>query len=248
MIYVILPIYNEEYAIRPLIENLAQCCSKQEVTIVAVNDGSTDRSGEYLRETGKQHTMHIIRHPFNCGLGVTMRDGFAFLPDTLTEYDVIVTMDADGTHCPDHIPAMLDLISRGNDIVIASRYAHGSVDRGVPPLRTMLSAVSNSITARLFPITGVRDYTCGFRAYKGTLITKARREYGNSFITEKGFTCMVEILIKLAWLGAHCVEIPFELRYDIKKTPSKMKVARTIARYFILWTYLTYYHRKGRCL
>jgi dolichol-phosphate mannosyltransferase len=83
------------------------------------------------------------------------------------------------------------------------------------------------------PIPGVRDYTCGFRAYRASVLGASIEHYGDRFVTEKGFSCMVDVLLKLRRLrinGARIVmgEAPMVLRYDLKGGVSKMRVLRTI--------------------
>src|SRR5262249_54712010 len=81
-----------------------------------------------------------------------------------------------------------------------------------------------------FPLSGVRDYTCGYRAYHGKLLKKAFQKYGNDFIERDGFEAMVDILLKLRRMGAIFCEVPLVLRYDEKRGASKMRVFRTIRR------------------
>jgi dolichol-phosphate mannosyltransferase len=81
-----------------------------------------------------------------------------------------------------------------------------------------------------FSVRGIRDYSCGFRAYRAEVLTRAYERYGEAFITERGFACMVEILLQLNSLGGvKFAEVPFVLHYDLKPTPTKMNVRRTIA-------------------
>jgi dolichol-phosphate mannosyltransferase len=80
-----------------------------------------------------------------------------------------------------------------------------------------------------FPVPGVRDYSCGFRAYRASTLQLAYDTYGENFINERGFACMVEILFQLKRLGStRFAEVPFVLRYDLKPTETKMNVSKTI--------------------
>jgi dolichol-phosphate mannosyltransferase len=83
---------------------------------------------------------------------------------------------------------------------------------------------------------GVRDYTCGYRAYRASTIKDAVTRYGDRLIEESGFSCMVELLLKLRRLGIRCYEVPLVLRYDQKGGVSKMRVIRTIRRYLVVMT------------
>jgi dolichol-phosphate mannosyltransferase len=66
-----------------------------------------------------------------------------------------------------------------------------------------------------YPIHGVRDYTCGYRAYRAGFLRRAF-ENDKYFIDQPGFSCMIDILLKLDRLGAIMTEVPLVLRYDLK--------------------------------
>ena len=82
----------------------------------------------------------------------------------------------------------------------------------------------------IFPIKGVKDYTCGYRAYSIQCIRMVKEKFGENLIEEKGFACMAELLIKLRTMNPLVVEIPLVLRYDQKGGVSKMNVHKTIYR------------------
>jgi dolichol-phosphate mannosyltransferase len=82
----------------------------------------------------------------------------------------------------------------------------------------------------VFPIRGVKDYTCGYRAYRPLLLKAAFDRWGDGFVSEAGFQCMVDILLKLHKMGTICREVPLVLRYDLKGGVSKMRVGSTILR------------------
>jgi dolichol-phosphate mannosyltransferase len=114
--------------------------------------------------------------------------------------------------------------------VAASRFQPGAVVQGVPAMRRLYSRVMSLLFQVAFPIRGIRDYSCGFRAYRARTLKLAYNTYGDAFITERGFACMVEILFQLSHLpGTQFAEVPFILRYDLKPTETKMNVRRTIA-------------------
>jgi dolichol-phosphate mannosyltransferase len=82
----------------------------------------------------------------------------------------------------------------------------------------------------LLPIPGVRDYTCGFRAYRFDALQAAANAYGSSFVSEKGFSCMVDVLLKMRHFDLVFGEVPMLLRYDQKHGPSKMNVGKTASQ------------------
>jgi len=75
----------------------------------------------------------------------------------------------------------------------------------------------------------VRDFTCGYRAYRAALLARARERYGERFIAAAGFQVQCDVLLKLRALSPRprFAEVPFVLRYDRKPGASKMRVART---------------------
>jgi dolichol-phosphate mannosyltransferase len=87
-----------------------------------------------------------------------------------------------------------------------------------------------------FPISGLREYSCGFRAYRAEIIKEAISFYGNNFIQLKGlgFTCTLEKLVKLKLIGASFGEEPFLLRYDQKLSDSKMVSSVTTLGYLVM--------------
>ena len=80
----------------------------------------------------------------------------------------------------------------------------------------------------------MRDYSCGYRAYRGETLRRLISTYGDSFLREHGFSCMVELLINMKRIDARTVEVPLVLRYDMKEGASKMRIMRTLSRYLVV--------------
>jgi dolichol-phosphate mannosyltransferase len=164
----------------------------------------------------------------NQGLAAAIRTGLTAALSRCGPDDVIVTMDCDNTHPPRLIPGMLEMIREGRDVVIASRFQPGAEVIGVPRSRLLYSIGARWLFQLLFPIRGVRDYTCGFRAYRAEALRQAVARYGDGLISETGFSCMADLLLKLRTLPLEMSEVPLELRYDRRGGGSKMQVLRTI--------------------
>lgn len=236
-IYVVLPLYNEAATLPLLLTGLkAVLQDRYDFTIIAVDDGSGDETPLILKEWSGSLPIQVIRHPINRGLGETVRDGFEWIADHSSPDDIIIRMDGDNTHDPQYLPALIQKISEGNDVVMASRFSPGGGMMGVNAYRTFISLCANMFMKLLFPIRGVRDYSCGFRAYRAVVIKRAIHLFGNLFIDLKGlgFTCTVEKLIKCRMLKARMAEVPFVLRYDQKEGASKMITSITTLGYLIL--------------
>lgn len=236
MIYILLPAYNEEKDIRSLLDRICEAFRSRQTdySVIVVNDGSQDGTGSVVQSCAERMPVIYLDHGVNKGLGQAMLTGFQKAAEISQPGDVLVAMDADNTHDPAIIHAMVERIQSGSDLVIASRYQKGGEEIGLAFHRHLFSKTINTGLKILFPITGAKDYTCGYRAYRASLLKSAFDTYEDRFIEERGFTCMAEILIKLSRLKIQVTEVPLILRYDLKSGASKMKVVRTIARYFAL--------------
>lgn len=238
-VWIVLPAYNEAAALPPLlgaIRGTAEGAGKAAGLwrVIVVDDGSTDGTAAAAEPFGRDLALVLLTHPRNLGLAAAMRTGLDAAAHRAVASDVIVTMDADNTHRPEQVPAMVAALEGGADIVIASRYVPGASQSGVPPHRSVLSAGIGWLLRARFGLPGVRDYSCGFRAYRAGLLQQALAAHGARLIESQGFVVMTELLVKLAPLRPRVVEIPLDLRYDRKIGPSKMPTGRTIAGYLRL--------------
>lgn len=236
MLTLVLPAYNEEKDIVTLLNRAANAFTEQQIAyrILVVNDGSTDATLARVGEQAGRMPVEVLDHGVNKGLGQALLTGLTRAAELTGPGDVVVTMDADNTHDPALVGAMLKSIQTGRDVVIASRYAPGGREVGLSWIRHLFSGGASFLLRLFFPIAGARDYTCGYRAYRGEILQTAFARYGQRLVEERGFTCMAEVLIKMGKLGARVAEVPLVLRYDLKSGPSKMKVLRTIWRYGFL--------------
>jgi len=228
VLFVVLPAYNEAPRIATLLQRVHDTLQDREYSVVLVDDGSADGTGDVVRGLMDRIPIDLVVHEVNQGLGATIRDGLVRAAERAAPSDIIITLDADDTHRPETIPSMLQRIDEGCDVVIASRYRRGSRVQGVPPHRQALSGGAALLMRATFPIRGVRDYTCGYRAYRAAAIQGALDRYGDGFLDQDGFQCMVDILLKLRSLDLTFGEVPFVLRYDAKEGASKMNVGRTV--------------------
>lgn len=233
MIYVMLPAYNEEKALPLLLNSYAKLLGDRQMPyqVIIVDDGSTDHTADIAQSYADQIPLELIKHGINKGLGAAMRTGLSHVANISSPSDVVVTMDADNTHNPEILFQMLEKIEQGADVVIASRYEAGGQEIGLTFHRKILSLGASFLLNACFKVEGAKDYTCGYRMYRTSVISDAFKRYGGNFIVENSFVCMAEILIKIAYLPAKVVEVPLVLRYDLKEGTSKMKKIKTIARY-----------------
>ncbi|QDU90008.1 Undecaprenyl-phosphate mannosyltransferase [Pirellulimonas nuda] len=226
---IVLPAYNEEESLPPLLDAIQSTLTAAGVgyEVLVVDDGSQDGTARVVSQASFRMPVTLVQHEQNRGLAAALRTGLEAAVRASGPEDVIFTLDADNTQPPGLMPRMLSMISEGHDVVIASRFQAGSRVVGVPWRRNLMSLAARGLFTVALPIRGVRDYTCGYRAYRATALRDAMNRYGDAFVSETGFSCMVDVLLKLRGQGLVMGEAPMILRYDQKGGASKMRVART---------------------
>jgi dolichol-phosphate mannosyltransferase len=229
---VLLPAFNEERDLPALLARIKETLEDQPFgyRVVIVDDGSKDRTAEIAEHAAKTMPVHLVRHGVNRGLGCAIQTG---LREAVKHGDLIVSMDADNSHDPAYIADMVrHMNANDTSFVIASRFQKGSIVKGVPLMRQAMSWGCFLFMKSIVPYRDVRDYSTGFRGYRASTVQRLITQYGDKLVEESGFVCMLEVLLKLRAIGAKAAEIPYVLRYDLKEGVSKMRVIRTIRRYF----------------
>jgi dolichol-phosphate mannosyltransferase len=232
-VWVVLPAYNEAQNIAAIIDgfqNVVEDNYNFDIHIILVNDGSTDNTSEIARQSAGKLPIDVYENEKNQGLAETFMRGMTIAARKAKPKDVIICMDADNSHSPGLTLRMVRNIQEGRDVVIASRYQPGAVAKGIPLRRRILSRVMSLLFRMVYPIKGVKDYSCGYRAYRAEFLQKALEAQGELLFPGEGFACMAGILLALGRQGAICGEVPIILRYDQKASSSKMKIGQTIGR------------------
>jgi dolichol-phosphate mannosyltransferase len=233
MLTVVLPAFNEAIGLDDLLQRIGDAvgalCPFQ---ILVVDDGSSDGTAEVAVAAPAGLRVRVLSHEVNRGYGRALKTGL----NAAVQHDgVVVTLDADGSHDPDLIPAMIEKIGAGYDLVIASRFRQGGAEIGVPWPRRLLSRCASLVFRSALSMGGVRDYTSGFRAYRTSLIRRVIHARGeDGFLRSAHFAAGFELLLNAAALGARIAEIPLELHYERKRSASKLRVTRDLPPYFSL--------------
>lgn len=230
MIIFIIPAYNEEANIGTLLENILSVMNQNgyEYKVVAINDGSRDNTKAIIESFQQKMPIILINHETNKGVGEVFRTGFAEVLEIANDNDIIVTMEADNTSDLSILTDMINRVSDGYDLILASCYAKGGGIENTTFFRLVLSQGANLFTRFLFKLKGIRTLTSFYRAYQVRLIKKAYKEYNGKLIEQPGFACMVEMLLKLLRCGAKVIEVPMVLRCQMRQDDSKMDVPKTI--------------------
>lgn len=230
LVFLGLPALNEAAAIRPLFERIRQAQGKlveaglvDGLRVILYDDGSTDGTADEARLNSRDLDLSVLTPPHNGGLGVALQGIVTFFLRDAAESDVLVVMDCDDTHDPGQIQQLLEqMLTHGDDVVVASRYRRGAVISGVPVSRQVLSLGFAFLVKAILPMHGVRDYSCGYRSYSYAPL-KAAASNNQFILDEPGFAAMPEILIRLRGQGWKFGEVPLQLAYDQRLTESKMR-------------------------
>lgn len=220
----VVPTYNERQNLSRLVSALSERVPRGVAyEIVVVDDASPDGTADVARDLAGKHPLRLVPRPRKSGLGSAYRDGFL-----AAKGDVIFEMDADLSHDPRFVPALLAAVQAGADIAVGSRYVPGGVVVGWSKYRKLVSGVGNTL-ARAMLSLGVRDATSGYRAYAraaADVVQLARSD---------GYAFQVEALHLARQRGLRIVEVPITFENRIagksKLGPGEFaKFVRTLAR------------------
>jgi dolichol-phosphate mannosyltransferase len=231
--FIVLPCFNEEQNIKSLVYSLDEVLRpKIPYKIIAVNDGSCDRTSEVLKDLSADYSVEILEHKVNMGLGVALKTGLLAAAEEALDDDFVVTMDSDNTHDPKHV---LEMLAAAGDasVVVGSRYVPGGRQLNVPAHRVLMSKAVNLLVRKLFHLP-VKDATSGFRCFRGDLLKRLRDTFGDRIIESDGFAASLELLLKAVNSGGIVAEVPIFLDYGKKGGASKMHLFSTIFKYMIL--------------
>jgi dolichol-phosphate mannosyltransferase len=212
---VIVPTYNERENIQRLCRLILRQGEALEVLVVDDNspDGTAELAAELGRETGR---VHLLKRPGKLGLGTAHIAGFRWA--LARDYERVVTMDADFSHPPERIPAMLEA-SRRCDVVIGSRYTAGGSHANWPWHRILLSSLSN-LVARAALRLKPADCTGAFRCFRRSALEQIAFEN----IVSTGYSFQEEMMWHCSGRGFRIGEVPITF-VDREGGESKMSPA-----------------------
>jgi dolichol-phosphate mannosyltransferase len=212
---VVVPTYNERDTVENTVLELLERPAKPDVLIV--DDNSPDGTQAIVNRLVAtcDDRVSLLARPAKQGLGRAYVAGFEYAIG-LGVYDVIVQMDADGSHDPRDVDALIDALDAGADLAIGSRYVGGGDSNGLSWSRELLSRGGNQY-ARLLLRTGVSDLTGGFKAWRPELLAKVLATSTES----DGYAFQVEMTLRAARAGATIREAPITF-HERRAGESKM--------------------------
>ena len=198
-VVVIIPTYNERENLDPIVARVRT--SVPEADVLVVDDNSPDGTGDLadkLAETDPH--VQVMHRTDKAGLGKAYIAGFGWA--LARGYDVIIEMDADGSHQPEHLPSLVAALN-GADLSIGSRWVPGGKVVNWPKTREALSRAANIYT-RIMLGLGVRDATAGFRAYRAATL----RTISLDQVESTGYCFQIDLTLRVADAGLRIVEVP----------------------------------------
>lgn len=214
-VLVVVPTYNEADNIRLITGKLYSALS--DVDLLIADDNSPDGTGKIADELAAANPrIQVLHRPGKQGLGAAYIAGFHWAIER--GYDVVVEMDADGSHPPERLPALLEKLAAPTnaDVAIGSRWVPGGKVVNWPKRREVLSRGA-SVYARLMLGVPVRDVTAGYRAYRREVLEKLDL----ASVVSQGYCFQVDLTRRTNKLGFRFAEVPITFA-DREHGQSKM--------------------------
>jgi dolichol-phosphate mannosyltransferase len=222
-VLVVIPTYNEAESVVEVLDRVLLADPRVEVLVV--DDGSPDGTAKLVLGRGEREPrVQLMERSGKQGLGAAYRAGFAWGLER--GYDALVEMDADLSHPPDRLPALLDGLEEA-DLVIGSRYVPGGRTVNWSRLREAISRSGNAYVRLALGIP-VHDSTAGYRAYRREVLEALPVEA----VRSNGYCFQVEMAHKTWQEGFRVVEVPitFTERASGVSKMSKQIVAEALLR------------------
>jgi len=204
-VLVIMPTFNERESLERVASDLLSTVAH--VDLLVVDDNSPDGTGSIADGLAASNSrVHVLHREGRGGLGRAYVAGFDWAIGH--GYDVVVEMDADGSHPADRLPAMLDALTSDDHpgLVIGSRWVRGGSVVNWPKRRELLSRGAN-LYARLALGVPARDITAGYRAYPTAVLRQL-----SARVDSRGYSFQIEMALRVFDAGFPIVEVPIEFR------------------------------------
>lgn len=200
-VLVVVPTYDERLNIERTIARLRAAVPQAHALVV--DDASPDGTGEVAdRLAAEDPQVHVLHRLGKQGLGAAYLAGFDW--GLSRGYEVLVEMDADGSHQPEQLPRLLAALEDA-DLVLGSRWVPGGSVVNWPRSRELLSRGGNTYV-RIALGVGLRDATGGFRAFRRATLEKLDLDG----VASQGYCFQVDLARRAVERGARVVEVPIE--------------------------------------
>lgn len=213
---VVLPTFNEAASLRSIVSRIRESVPTADILIV--DDNSPDGTGAIADEiVSADPQVHVLHRLGKEGLGVAYLAGFAWALQA--GYEVIVEMDADGSHQPSQLPELLHAIDDA-DLVIGSRWIDGGGTQNWSRAREVLSRGGNAYTRFMLDIP-IHDATGGFRVFRADTL----RSLDLHEVASQGYCFQVDLAWRAAQRGLRVTEVPITF---VERETGESKMSRKI--------------------
>jgi dolichol-phosphate mannosyltransferase len=198
-IVIVMPTYNERQNVESIAGRVRAALPAADLLIV--DDNSPDGTGDLADKLAEADPhVQVMHRTGKAGLGKAYIAGFGWALER--GYDVVVEMDADGSHQPEHLPSLVAALDHA-DLSIGSRWVPGGRVVNWPKSREALSRAANVYT-RIMLGLGVRDATAGFRAYRAATL----RTISLDQVESAGYCFQIDLTLRVADAGLRIIEVP----------------------------------------
>lgn len=208
-----IPTYNEEATVGKIIGRVLK---DFDCDILIVDDNSTDNTKDEIKRHVDTDRVFMLERPSKLGLGTAYITGFKW--GIQRNYELFFEMDADLSHDPKTIPAFVEKIQEGCDIVVGSRYLNNTISVvGWDFKRLLLSRFGNLYASTLLNLRQFSDLTSGYRCYT----RKAVEAIEIDKVKSNGYAFQIEMVHRGFKKGLKIAEIPI-IFYERENGGSKM--------------------------
>jgi dolichol-phosphate mannosyltransferase len=201
---VVVPTFNEADNIDTVIRAVRQVLP--DARVLVVDDGSPDGTADLAERLGVElGQVDVVRRTSKDGLGAAYRAGLRHAIEHGAE--ICVQMDADLSHDPATLPALVAVVEHGADLAIGSRYVPGGITLNWPRRRRQVSRWGNRYAAGVLGLA-INDATAGYRAYRTSILE--RMEFDS--VKAEGYGFQIEMSYRIVRLGGKVVEFPITFR------------------------------------
>ncbi len=201
-VVIVVPTYNELQNVGALTEQIFAAAPN--VEILFVDDGSPDGTAAWVQQHAETNPrVHLLARTSKDGLGRAYIAGFRWALQASPRVTHIFQMDADLSHPPERVPALLRACLSGADLAIGSRYVPGGGTRGWPLHRQALSR-AGGLYARTLLRLGIADPTAGFCCWRRDLLERIDL----ASLSASGYGFQIELKLNARRLGARIEEVP----------------------------------------
>jgi dolichol-phosphate mannosyltransferase len=214
--------YNERDNLQPLLAEVSRVLPSAEMLVI--DDNSPDGTGKLADElAAADPRVHVLHRASKLGLGTAIVAGMHYAIEH--NYDLFVNIDADFSHHPRYLPALIAGMAR-NDVMIGSRYVRGGATENWPLSRRAVSMAINTLTRILMRLPA-RDTSGGYRCYRVAKLRQARLDR----LISRGYSFQQEVLYRCRQAGCRIGETPIvfaDRRVGVTKVNTR-EVVRSIA-------------------